>query len=73
MISRLTACAAGFAILATALIGFAANAQRVALAATNDAARSVRVVQLEPVVISAKRRAPPSPFPSQSQSQSQSQ
>ena len=56
MISRLTASAATFAILATASLSYATVvAQHVAVAAPGASAKPVRVVQLETVVITAKR------------------
>jgi hypothetical protein len=58
MISRLTACAATFAVLATASIAFAASTQHSPLASTSVAAKPVRIVQLERVTITAKRLAP---------------
>ena len=54
MISRLTAIAASFAILATASLAFATSAHQAAATAPS-AAKQVRVVQLERVVITAKR------------------
>jgi hypothetical protein len=53
MISRLTAIAATFAVFATASLAVAAGAHHEAPAA---AAKAVRVVQLETVVITAKRQ-----------------
>jgi hypothetical protein len=61
MISRLTALAATFAILATATLTYAASAHQATLAAPAAAAKSTRIVQLERVVVTAKRadyRAP---------------
>jgi hypothetical protein len=56
MISRLTAFAATFAIVATGTLTYAASAHQAALAAPHTAtAKAVRVVQLERVVIVAKR------------------
>ena len=54
MTSRLTAFAAIFAIISAASLTFAANAQHPAPVAP-AAAKQVRVVQLERVVIVAKR------------------
>jgi hypothetical protein len=54
MISRLTALAATFAVLATASLAFAANAHQGRVVAT-AAAQQVRVVQLERVVVTTKR------------------
>ena len=54
MISRVTALAAVFAVLATATLSFAATVQY-AHVPPATAAKPVRVVQLEPVVIVAKR------------------
>ena len=56
MISRLTAYAATFAVLATASIAFAANQH--SAAASTVAAKPVRIIQLEHVTITAKRLAP---------------
>jgi len=53
MISRLTAQAVVFAILGTASLAFAASLQQGASA--TPAAKPVRVVQLEHVVVVAKR------------------
>lgn len=61
MISRLTALAATFAILATATLTYAASAHQATLNAPAVAAKQVRIVQLEPVVIIAKRAAPIAP------------
>ncbi len=56
MISRLTTFATAFAILATASLGYAASARFAALdAPAAAAAKPVRIVQLERVVITAKR------------------
>ena len=52
MISRLTTLAATFAILATASLAYAASAHHAPTAAP---AKQVRVVQLERVVVTAKR------------------
>ena len=57
MISRLTLSAVIFAIVGTASLAFAASAHQAALA-SQAAARQVRVVQLERVVVTAKRLAP---------------
>ena len=54
MISRLTTIAALFSVLATASITFAAGSHQTALA-TSGSAKQVRIVQLQPVVITAKR------------------
>jgi hypothetical protein len=54
MISRLTTFAALFAVLATASLSFAASAQHPSGAGV-AAAKQVRVVQLERIVIVAKR------------------
>ena len=54
MISRLTAFAATFAILATATLAVAASA-REAAPATPTIAKQVRVIQLDTVVITGKR------------------
>jgi hypothetical protein len=56
MISRLTAFAATFAIVTTASLAFAASAQQGRFDAP-AAAAPVRVVQLETVVVVAKRIA----------------
>jgi hypothetical protein len=55
MISRLTAIAATFAVLATASIAFAASSHQESLQAAATSAKQVRVVQLETVVIVGKR------------------
>ena len=55
MISRLTALAATFAVLATASLAFAAGSHP---ADTAGATKQVRVVQLERVLVTAKRTAP---------------
>jgi len=55
MISRLTALAATFAILATASLAYATSVHHAAIAAPAAAAKQVRIVQLERVVITAKR------------------
>ena len=54
MISRLTALAATFAILTTASLTYAAST-RLATLSTPSASKQVRIVQLERVVITAKR------------------
>ena len=54
MISRLSTLAVTFAVLATASLAIAASAQHEALA-TPAAAKPVRIVQLDTVVIIAKR------------------
>ena len=56
MISRLTALAATFAILATASLTVAATSQSAVFNAAS--AKPVRIVQLERVVITAKRLTP---------------
>jgi len=55
MISRLTAHAVIFAILGTASLAFAASLQQEASTNAAASAKPVRVVQLERVVITAKR------------------
>ena len=56
MISRLTALSATFAILATATLSYAASVQQAAAAApATTAAKPMRIVQLETVVVTAKR------------------
>ena len=55
MISRLTAFATLFAVLATASIAFAANVQHASFTPTGAAAKPVRVIQLERVVVVGKR------------------
>ena len=57
MISRLTAIAATFAVLATASLAYAAGSSHQAALAAQSAAKQVRVVQLERVVIVGKRSA----------------
>lgn len=52
MISRLTAFAAVFSVLAAASLTYVSAAQQ---AAPTASAKSVRIVQLERVVVSAKR------------------
>ena len=60
MISRLTLSALVFAVIGTASLAFAASAHQAALAAPAAAAKPVRVVQLERVVVVAKRLPPAS-------------
>ena len=55
MISRLTALAATFAIVATGTLSYAASAHQAALAAPAATAKTLRVVQLERVVVVGKR------------------
>lgn len=55
MISRLTTLAVTFSIFATASLAFAARSHQEAPAAAAAATKQVRVVQLETVVITAKR------------------
>jgi hypothetical protein len=55
MISRLTAIAATFAVLATASIAFAATSHQEAMQTAASSAKQVRIVQLDTVVIVAKR------------------
>jgi uncharacterized membrane protein YadS len=55
MISRLTAVAALFSVLATASLAYAATAQHQAATSAPVVAKQVRIVQLQPVVITAKR------------------
>lgn len=55
MISRLTTLATSFAILATATLSYATSAHQAALAAPVASAKQVRIVELERVVITAKR------------------
>jgi hypothetical protein len=55
MISRLTLNAAIFAIIGTASLAFVASARQPAAATPQVAAKQVRVVQLERVVIIGKR------------------
>jgi hypothetical protein len=54
MISRLTALAATFAVITTTALAFAASAQQSRLD-NSAAAETVRVVQLETVVVIGKR------------------
>jgi len=55
MISRLTTFATAFAILGTASLGYAASAHQAAIEAPAASVKPVRIVQLERVVITAKR------------------
>ena len=55
MISRLTALAAVFSVLATATLTFASSAQHTAVTAPLAAAKPIAVYQLERVVIVGKR------------------
>lgn len=60
MISRLTALSATFAVLATATLSYAASVQQATAAApvtttATVAAKPMRIVQLERVVVTAKR------------------
>jgi hypothetical protein len=55
MISRLTAIATVFSILATASIAFAASARQEAMMEAATPAKQVRIVQLDRVVVTAKR------------------
>ena len=55
MISRLTALAATFAILATASLAFAANTRHDAASPAPAATSPVRIEQLERVVVMVKR------------------
>jgi hypothetical protein len=55
MISRLSAVAATFAVLATASLAFASGVHQDAVPAPAGANSAVRVVQFERVVITAKR------------------
>lgn len=55
MISRLTACAAVFSLIATAAVAFAAQAQQHPVAAVAVAAKVVRVVELPRVVVIGHR------------------
>jgi hypothetical protein len=59
MISRLTACAAVFAVLATAGIGFAAEARQRPMAQRASAPAASEVITLPAVVITGKRIARP--------------
>ena len=55
MISRLTLSALVFAVIGTASLAFAATAHQAAIAVPAAAAKQVRVVQLERVVVIGKR------------------
>ena len=55
MISRLTTLAATFAVLATASLSYATGSHQAATVVPAAAAKQVRVVQLQTVVITAKR------------------
>jgi hypothetical protein len=55
MISRLTAFAAVFAVFAAASMTYAAAPHHAALIAPVAAAKQVRIVQLQPVLVTAKR------------------
>ena len=55
MISRLTALAALFSVLATASLTYAATVQHQVSNGAPAVAKQVRIVQLQPVVITAKR------------------
>ncbi|MES1161531.1 MAG: hypothetical protein ABUL50_00535 [Rhizobacter sp.] len=55
MISRLTAHAVLFAVLGTASLAFAASLHQEAPMATSAETKQIRVVQLERVVVTAKR------------------
>ncbi len=57
MISRLTALAATFAVLATATLAFAASAPQRDASARAASAQPMKVIQLERVVITGKRVA----------------
>jgi Flp pilus assembly protein CpaB len=54
MISRLSTLAATFAILATGTLAFAAGSHPTAAAAAASA-KQIRIVELQPVVVTAKR------------------
>ena len=58
MISRLTLSAVIFAIIGTTSLAFAATVRHPPIDAPAAAAKQVRVVQLERVVVVAKRLAP---------------
>lgn len=58
MISRLTAIATTFAVLATASLAFATGSHPAAPTLASSAAIPVQVIQLERVVITGKRLAP---------------
>ena len=55
MISRLTVLATVFAILGTASLAYAASTRQAAIEAPAAVTKPMRIVQLEPVVITAKR------------------
>jgi hypothetical protein len=55
MISRLTAIAATFAVLATASIAFAASSHQDSMQSAAASAKPARIVQLQPVTVVAKR------------------
>jgi hypothetical protein len=55
MISRLSTCAAAFAILATATLTYATSARTAGPALAVDG-QATRVIQLDPVVVTATRR-----------------
>jgi len=55
MISRLTVLATAFAILGTASLAYAASARQAAFEAPAAVAKPMRIVELERVVITAKR------------------
>ena len=55
MISRLTTLATAFAILGTASLGYAASARQATVTSPPAATKQVRIVQLERVVVTAKR------------------
>ena len=55
MISRLTALAAVFSIFAAASLTYAASVQHAVPIAASASAKPVRIVQLERVVVTAKR------------------
>jgi len=55
MISRLSTLAATFAILATATLSYATSVHQAAAAMPAPATKQVRIVELERVVVTAKR------------------
>jgi hypothetical protein len=55
MISRLTTLAALFSVLATASLTYAGTTQHHAATSAPVVAKQIRIVQLQPVVITAKR------------------
>jgi hypothetical protein len=57
MISRLTAFAATFAVVAAASIAFAASAHQSSMQAAAQSARALPVVQLQTVVVTGHRSA----------------